>query len=479
MQIRAKSTLAALLAAGLGLATLPLAEAQPSLPNRLQVVINGHQLPAGSYGFHVQEVGNGTTLLDINATTPLNPASTMKVLTTLAALEQLGPAYVWHTELYALGNVSNGTLEGDLLVRGGGDPYLLEDQVRNMLKALQRQGVRRISGDLVVDTSYFDPVVTQDGPIDNQQDRAYNVLPNALMSNFQAVTFYFRPSDDGQHVEITADPALSNLQISNNLTIKQGACEGYQRGISFDSDAGRPDRVAFDGRFPSGCSEYSLVRAVLTPETFFFGLFDRLWRELGGEFNGSLRQGVAPVGVQPLVEWYSPPLSEVIRYINKFSNNLMTRQTLLTLGAERFETPATVDSGQTVVGEYLDMLGLDYNGLEVSNGSGLSRDSRISPALLGRVLQHGYDSPYMAEFIASLPLNGIDGTMRNRLRSEALRGNMHIKTGTLDEVSAVAGYVTASSGKQYTVVGMLNHSLADRGPGVELMDALLTWVHEQ
>ena len=482
MRIVTSGAIAAALFTGADTGLLPAVQAQdaiPGLPSRLQVVVSGHKLPADSYGFLVQEAQSGATVLDINSATPLNPASTMKLLTTLAALEQLGPAFNWHTDLYALGPVHDGTLAGDLLVRGGGDPYLLEDQVRNMLKALQRQGITRISGDLVLDTSYFDAGVTEDQLIDNQEDRAYNVLPNALMSNFQAVTFYFRPAADGKHVEVSADPALGNLQITNHLTLKNAPCDGYQRGIRFDDDAANPDAVVFSGAFPSQCSEFALVRAVMTPERFFFGLFTRLWHELGGEFSGQLRQGTVPAAVEPVVQWSSPPLAEVIRSINKFSNNLMTRQTLLTLGAERFDVPATVDSGRDVVAEYLMMLGLDNSGLEVANGSGLSRDSRISAALMSRVLQHGYQSQYMAEFVASLPINGIDGTMRNRLRSERMRGTMHIKTGSLDAVSAVAGYVTAKSGKQYTVVGMLNHPLADRGPGVELMDALLTWVYEK
>lgn len=463
--------------------TLPCcsqAQSNPTtLPNRLQVVISGHKLPSDSYGFYVQEAGNGNTLLDINATVPLNPASTMKVLTTLTALEQLGPDYSWHTEVHALGSVQDGTLTGDLLIKGGGDPYLLEEQLRNMLKAVQRAGVNNITGDLLLDTSYFAATVSQDAPIDNQDDRAYNVLPNALMSNFQAVTFYFRPDSDGQHVVIDADPALSNLRITNNLQLSNGPCEGYQRGITFNGDDARPDHVQFDGKFPAKCGQYALVRSVMTPEQFFYGLFTMLWQQLGGEFHGSLKLANAPQDAAPLVSWFSPPLAEVIRSINKFSNNLMTRQALLTLGAEEFDVPATLQNGGDVINLYLEMLGIDSTGLVVANGAGLARDTRISPLLLNHVLQHGHASPYMAEFIASLPINGIDGTMRNRLRDGGMRGNMHIKTGTLDEVSAVAGYVTAQSGKQYTVVGMLNHNLADRGPGVELMDALLTWVYEQ
>jgi D-alanyl-D-alanine carboxypeptidase/D-alanyl-D-alanine-endopeptidase (penicillin-binding protein 4) len=450
-----------------------------SLPNRLQVVVSGHKLPADSYGFLVQEAGTDHAILDSNSATPLNPASTMKLLTTLTALEQLGPNYSWNTEVHALGPVHDGTLTGDLLIKGGGDPYLLEDQLRQMLKAVQRAGIKRITGDLVLDTTYFDSGVSEAAPIDNQEDRAYNVLPNALMSNFQAVTFYFRPAEDGKHVVITADPELANLHITNNLRLGAGACDGYQRGITFNENNAQPDAVQFDGTFPASCEEYSLVRAVMTPEQFFYGLFTMLWQQLGGEFNGALKLAQAPMDAKPLVSWNSPPLSEVIRSINKFSNNLMTRQTLLTLGAEVADMPATVEQGGQVVAEYLAMLGLDSTGLVIANGAGLSRDTRISPALMAKVLQHGHASPYMAEFIASLPINGVDGTMRNRLRSGGMRGNMHVKTGTLEGVSAVAGYVTAKSGKQYVVAGMLNHNLADRGPGVELMDALLTWVYEQ
>ncbi|MES2604957.1 MAG: D-alanyl-D-alanine carboxypeptidase/D-alanyl-D-alanine-endopeptidase, partial [Pseudomonadota bacterium] len=249
--------------------------------------------------FYVQEAGNGTAILDINGTTPMNPASTMKVLTTLTALEHLGPAYSWHTEAHALGTLQDGTLTGDLLIKGGGDPYLLEEQLRNMLKAVQRAGVHTITGDLLLDTSYFAATVSQDAPIDNQEDRAYNVLPNALMSNFQAVTFYFRPDADGQHVVIDADPALSNLTITNNLQLSSGPCEGYQRGITFNEDDARPDHVQFDGKFPAQCGQYALVRSVMTPEQFFYGLFTMLWQQLGGEFHGSLKLANAPQDATP------------------------------------------------------------------------------------------------------------------------------------------------------------------------------------
>jgi D-alanyl-D-alanine carboxypeptidase/D-alanyl-D-alanine-endopeptidase (penicillin-binding protein 4) len=215
---------------------------------------------------------------------------------------------------------------------------------------------------------------------------------------------------------------------------------------------------------------------VLDPPAYTFGLFKALWQELGGELDGTLVDGTLPDDVEPLVVWTSPPLADVITSINKFSNNLMTRHLLLTLGAEQSGPPATVEKGVAAVNSWLTAQGIDASRMHMVNGSGLSRAARVTPAFMNEVLQTGYRSLWMPEFVSSLPLNGLDGTMRNRVRAEGQRGRMHIKTGSLDSVSGVAGYVRGQSGKVYSVAGILNHELADRGPGVELMDALLTWV---
>jgi len=283
------------------------------LPSAIDVVVKGHGLPSDSYSLLVQDVDTGESLLAVNESLPLNPASTIKTLTTLAALEELGPAYTWTTTVYALGPVEQGALHGDLLIRGGGDPYLLEEQFRNLLKALRVRGIERIDGDLVIDASYFDASVRSEAPIDNDAGRAYNVLPSALSLNFQAVTYYFSPKADGSGVDVRADPALPNLHINNRLRLKQGACTGYQRGISFSYDPAVPDGVSFDGQFPSGCELFSMARAVNDPMAYAHGLFTKLWRELGGEFDGALRLEPAPAGAQPLLRWQSPPLASTCK----------------------------------------------------------------------------------------------------------------------------------------------------------------------
>ncbi len=463
------------------LASLALAiQAQPyEIPDRIQNVIDGHKLPETSFSFYVREIGADAPVLSINAETPMNPASAVKTVTTLAALESLGPNYTWQTELYALGPISDGVLHGDLLMKGSGDPFMVEDQLRGMLKSLQRAGVERIEGNLVLDGSYFDASVTDSELIDNQAGRSYNTNPNAVIANFQAMTFFFYPHPNGRDVIIHTDPRLPNVKINNRLSQVNRACGGYQRGISFNLNPTDPSEVIFEGRFPSRCSRYQMVREVLNAPDYTFGLFMELWTELGGELDGTLSHGQVPDELEPIVVWNSVPMSDIIKSINKFSNNLMTRHLLLTLGAEVLGPPATVEKGIEAMKNYLELKSLDSTQLSLSNGAGLSRDTRVTAQLLNNILRSAWISPYMPEFVASLPINGMDGTMRNRVRGTNMSGRMHVKTGSLDEVAAVNGFVYSQSNRIFAVSGMVNHELADRGPGAELLDALLTWTYLQ
>lgn len=461
---------------------LPLAaigqSAVSALPPPVQVVVNGYSLPSDSYTILVQDVESDVPLLSINTDRPFNPASTVKTLTTLAGLERLGPDYTWSTDIYIDGTVADGVLSGDLIIRGGGDPFLVEEHFRSMLKAVQRRGIHSIRGDVVLDGSLYDSTVWQQDVIDNQPDRAYNVMPHALLSNFQVVTFYFRPDSNGRDVVISADPPLPNLRIVNQLRQENRACSGFQRGVAFSADASS-NTVTFRGTFPSRCDEYQLSRAVLDAPQYTWGLFSTLWSELGGQHDGGWRVDHTPASATPLVQWNSPPLADVIRSINKFSNNVMTRHLLLTLGLQNEAAPATVEKGIEAIRRYLDDIDVDHGELVLVNGAGLSREARLTAEMLGAVLRRGWQIPLMPEFAASLPIAGLDGTLRSRLGDPETIGTMHVKTGSLNGVNGVAGYVHARSGKNYIVVVLLNHPQADAGYGQELSDSLLRWVQQQ
>jgi D-alanyl-D-alanine carboxypeptidase/D-alanyl-D-alanine-endopeptidase (penicillin-binding protein 4) len=451
-----------------------------ALPRSLEIITEGHKLPVTSYSFLVQEVGQTEPILSINADVARNPASAIKTITTLAALEELGPAYLWPTEIYTIGKIKNGVLNGDLLIKGYGDPYMVTENFWKLLQQIQRHGINQINGDLIIDDSYFVIPDTDPGKFDNKPERAYNVLPNALLINFKAANFHFYPAENGKSVVIKSDPELPNLQIQNNLKLGTGRCGGFQRGIAINILQGKKkNRISFDGRYSRHCGHYVMSRTVLNPDTFTFGVFKSLWRQLGGSFSGSVKKGLAPANARPFLTWQSRPLGELIRLVNKFSNNVMTRQILLTLAAETRDEPATEEVGSLVIKQYLQDRGIDTDSLNLVNSAGLSRDSRLSARLMADTLLYADSIPFMPEFVSSLSIMGMDGTAKNRLRKRIKSGHAHIKTGTIDHVSAIAGFVDAISGKRFVIVGMLNHQDAHRGPGNELMNALIEWSYHQ
>jgi D-alanyl-D-alanine carboxypeptidase/D-alanyl-D-alanine-endopeptidase (penicillin-binding protein 4) len=219
-------------------------------------------------------------------------------------------------------------------------------------------------------------------------------------------------------------------------------------------------------------------RSVMTPASYAFGTFKRLWAHWGGEIGGGMRHGLAPAR-RPLIVWQSRTLAELIRPLNKWSNNVMTRMLLYSLAAAKFKPPFTKAQGIEVLLDYLRDNGLDATGLVVDNGSGLSRDAHITAELMNALLRHAYAAPYMPEFIASMSINGLDGTARRRFAGRPEAGHMHLKTGRIDNVAAIAGYVKTVSKKNYTVALMINHQNIHHGAGTEIQNAVLKWVYEQ
>ncbi|UCG71684.1 MAG: D-alanyl-D-alanine carboxypeptidase/D-alanyl-D-alanine-endopeptidase [Chromatiales bacterium] len=469
-------------AAGLSLAGgAPAAtNAEHELPPRVQRVLAAYDMAPASYSAWVQDVDADAPLLAVNAALARNPASTIKLLTTFLALEDLGPAYTWRTEVYLHGQLEEGRLDGDLYLKGYGDPYLVTERVWLLLRGLRQRGLQDIEGDLVIDNSFFEVSPEDPGAFDGQRYRVYNVAPEAFLVNFRAVNFIFRPDPDDQGVQIVADPAPSNLEIRNQLKLREGRCGGYQGGIRIapgETNAGGV--VTFSGRFGRDCPEYRLSRAVMDASEFSYGVVRSLWEESGGTLKGTGRSATVGEDWETFYEFDSPPVSEVIRGVNKWSNNVMSRQVFLTMGAERFGAPGTVDKARDAAAAALAERGLDFPELRLDNGAGLSRDTQISARNLARLLLAGYDSPYRSEFESSLALAGLDGTMRRRFRDDQLTGQMHIKTGRLNGVFAMAGYLRAASGRDFVVVAMQNHPQAHRGPGEEAHTALLRWVYAQ
>lgn len=450
--------------------------AAAQLPASLNQVIEAQRLPADTMGIWVQKTDSSTPLVAHNSDRLFNPASTIKLATTLAALLELGPAYTWRTEIRATAAIEDGVLRGDLILWGTGDPGAVSEEHWRMLRDLQRMtGLKRIEGNVILDASHFMLPPGNTGDFDGQPYRAYNQLPYALHVNSNAIRFHILP--ERNTIRIEAEPPLPGLQIVNNLTAGSGNCDAWQRGVRYEVG---DNRVTFSGSYPVNCGNYELLRTAVAPDFNAAELFRLHWAQWGGELTGQVLSHYGPplAYEQRLMTHLSRPLNDLIRVANKWSHNVMTRHMALTLGARKMGEPATLEKARVALIEVLSAAGVETNGMFIDNGSGLSRHARITPKQLGQILQVGWDSSLRPEFISSLSISGIDGTTRRQYRNEARTGQMHLKTGLLNQVSAIAGYVRNQCNEDVMVVLLINHPEAHQGHGTRMQQNLLDWVYK-
>jgi len=417
----------------------------------------------------------------------LNPASTMKLLTTYAALDMLGPAYRWRTEIYRDGPLVDGVLQGNLILRGEGDPALMAEDFWRLLSRLRQLGVREITGDLIIDNSYFAPQAQDAAAFDGDGYRAYNVTASALVINLQASSLRLAVSADSPaRVEVSAEPALPGVVVQNRLQVTRDSCGDWRSRLQYKVQpkvepqaANAPVRgvsITLSGTFSADCGEKYLELSVLDGPQYTYQLFQSLWQSLGGSLHGEVRLQALPPQAVKITEQLSPlPLADVLRRLNKYSNNLMARQLLLTVAAQQGSLPATEEAGANAVRQWLAKKGYRFPELMIENGAGLSRVERISPRHLGMVLADAYAGPWMPELMSSLPVLGVDGTLLKRMQGQPVQGRAHLKTGSLNGVSSVAGYVLDQHGQRWLMVFMVNHPRAAASRAAQ--DALIGWIY--
>jgi D-alanyl-D-alanine carboxypeptidase/D-alanyl-D-alanine-endopeptidase (penicillin-binding protein 4) len=347
--------------------------------------------------------------------------------------------------------------------------------MEKLLKQLIDRGINNIRGDLVLDTSLFEPIVHDPAAFDGEPLKAYNAGPDALMLQGKSIRFGFAPRFDGSGVAIWAEPRLSQLEILNRLKLTEGACGDWRNRIVLDVRTPEPTqlKIAFTGNYPKSCAEQAWSIAALDHARFFGGAFAKTWSGLGGSWQGAVKIMPTPPEAKVLAMSESAPLAEIVRDINKYSINPMARELYLGLSADGV-APASVARSTERVREWLARKGIGAPELVVENGSGLSRNERIAANTLASLLNAAWKSAVMPEFISSMPVLGTDGTFRRRLRSESVAGQAHIKGGTLNDVRAVAGYVLDAQGRRWIVVFMVQHPNA--GLAQSAQDALLKWV---
>lgn len=448
------------------------APAPSPLPAEVEAALGRARLPRDALSVLVVEAqGSARTAprLAHRAQVPVNPASVMKLVTSYAALEQLGPAYVWNTPVYLQGAVQDGSLRGNVYIQGQGDPKLVMERLWLLMRRLQGQGIQVIVGDIVLDRTAFEVPDHDPARFDGEPLRPYNAAPDALLLNYKSSVMTFVPDVAAGLARIQYDPPLAGVQRQATVALAAPGTEcGDWRG-ALRAELSDPAKVSFQGVFPAACGERVWPVAAADPRGFAARAVEGMWRELGGKLTGTVRDGKVPAGLKPAFVVTSPALAEVVRDVNKYSNNVMAQQVFLTLALQK-NGVASFDGARELLRQWwLARVG-DVELPQVDNGAGLSRDARLTAQALARMLQVAWASPAMPELLASLPIAGVDGTLR---RSQSRAGTAHLKTGSLRDVMAVAGYVHATSGRRYVLVAVVNHTNA--GAARPVFDSLIDW----
>jgi D-alanyl-D-alanine carboxypeptidase/D-alanyl-D-alanine-endopeptidase (penicillin-binding protein 4) len=453
------------------------AAAEAALPRPIMRLILDAGVPLNSVGIVVQEVGKPRPLFAQRPDRPYNPASVMKLVTTFAALELLGADFRWKTHAYVDGPVEDGVLRGNLVLKGGGDPKITVEQWQAFMEMLRAKGLAAVEGDLVLDRSLFAPVAHDPAAFDGEPQKPYNVGTDALLVNFKSVKFALAPDAAADAIEMKVEPALARITVGAPPRLAGGECGDWRAlALARFVDHGTRAEATFAGRYPASCGERELWVSLLDHPTYVHGMFEAYFRAAGGRFAGGWKSGAAPAGAQPFATLESPPLWDIVRDVNKLSNNVMARQVFLTLAAA--EAPgATTARATEVVRRWLARRSLKMPELVLDNGSGLSRRERISAGSLARLLLAADASAVREEFASSLAVAATDGTVRRRFQNGSVADNALLKTGTLEGVRALAGYVIDGQGRRFVVVALVNHENASRTQAA--LDFLVQWVYRE
>ena len=455
---------------------------EAGLPDEVAAMLNAAHLPQDALGVMVLRASDGATVMAYRATVPMQPASTLKVLTSIVALERLGPSYRGSTELRSAGEITAGRLTGEVVLRGLGNPDFDWRALQAMLQTLRFNGVQAITGDVILDRSYVQPARTDIGapPFDESPEFRYNVIPDALLLNSNLMQLELL--SDNAAVRVGVTPALDRVSIDSEMKIVDKPCADWEGLWKLPevktADDGRI-QVTLNGEFPRNCPVTTEIN-VLDRVDFADRLFRSLWTALGGTWTGVARDGTGTAGARVLASHQSRTLAEFNRDVLKRSDNPITRLMFLTLGAESKlvadASSSTAARAEQVVRQWLQEKKIDATGLVLDNGSGLSRTERISAITLAGVLRAAKASRWAPEFLSGMPIVGVDGGMRKRLANTAAVGVGRIKTGGLRNVVSVAGYVPDVNGELCVVVAILNHDDAKYAVGKPIVDAVVEWV---
>jgi D-alanyl-D-alanine carboxypeptidase/D-alanyl-D-alanine-endopeptidase (penicillin-binding protein 4) len=440
------------------------------LREELKELVKRPPLAGARVGVHVVSLDTGEVVFAAEERELLNPASNVKLVTSAAVLARLGPEFRFTTEFSCAPALAKGSCE-TLYVKGKGDPSLHTERLYGIAGELLHRGVRQVKN-IVVDDTYFDE--QRDGPGWDQErtDKPYLAPAGALSVNQNAVAIYVSAGESERaKARVELEPASDFFKIENEVVTARRKSRRRVTLVSLPD--GRQQRIVVSGRLPVGRETSVFYKKIHNPPMYAGETLKAVLKERGIAVKGPVSAGAVPPGAAAMFTSYSRPLAEIVRELNKFSSNFIAEQLLKTLGAELRGAPGSWAKGVDAVEEYLAELGIPRGSYVMKNGSGLNDVNRFSAAQMTAVLAAVYDkSGYFPEYAASLGVAARDGTVRSRLEGTAAAGRLRAKTGTLENVTALSGYVRLASGESYAYSILVNDFATRHGPAISLVDAL-------
>ena len=444
-----------------------------ALPSEINHLIAKSGISKRDISIYIKEAGTkGKVIVSLNANKARTPASVIKVLTIYASVLKLGFEYRWQTAFYTTGRVKNGVLYGDLIIKGFGDPTLNERDLDEIVSQVQAKGIRKITGNIVIDRSYFKVGNTNSSGFDKHPYSPYNAMPDAMMFNERVSSICIVPKEH----EVYKQNRDNGYIIVNHLEHVNKPCKGRYSWprVKIEKSEVVP-RVILDGKISTRCKKRTICKVLTKPYSSFYYAFKERLEDEGILVQGSMKLYRVPKGAKRLFVHYSESLEKIISKTAKKSNNLYARHLLLLLGAKVYGAPATLQKGRGAVRKILSSKGALGRGvLRIDNGCGLSRKARLNARLLAKVLDHAYNR-YGQRWMNILSIAGIDGTIKRRFRGTVVRNRAWMKTGTLRRVKNIAGYVKNRAGKRYTVVILVNSTKA-KYRGAKLQNEIIKWL---
>ncbi|RKU07118.1 D-alanyl-D-alanine carboxypeptidase/D-alanyl-D-alanine-endopeptidase [Candidatus Poribacteria bacterium] len=448
-------------------------EAVRRLQAKIEATLNDPLLASSNVGMKVASLGTGEVLYEKDAEKLYHPASTMKLITAATALIKLSPNYRFRTTLYA-DRLEGGRVMGNIYLKGGGDPVFNSNDLGKMVDRLVEMDTKDLRGDIVVDETYFDAVrrgkgwMWDDGPIGG-----YYPHLSALTINRNGVLVRISPGsevDDPVHVHL--DPPTQYMKIVNDANTV-GVSERTRLTIKREDRSIEANVLIIDGAMTIGQAEMNRRADVLDPALYCGTLLREMLAEQGVTLYGTVRYGEVPEEAVEIIQHISPPLSRILWEMNKPSDNLIAELLLKTIGAELRGAPGTAEKGLGAIGNLLGIIGMDRRYYTFADGSGVSRYNLVTASLLTDLLVYMYRNfAVMPEYLASLPVGGVDGTLTRRMRGMSAEGILRAKTGTLRGLTALAGYTVTADGETVAFSIIVSNYLGPVSPRRVLQDKI-------